>query len=145
MARQSQKTQATREAARPRDTQATLEGTATTQAGNGAGNGLANEEALAAMVRANELLLQGMNEMQREIVEFGQVRLREDFETQEALSQCQDLQEAFRLQADFAQKAFRQYSEETAKLMALSARIGRECWGPFTDATRATFQKTGTD
>ena len=149
MARQSQRTQATQEAGQPQDkpetVQAkTVETAETAETGNGAGNGLANDEALAAMVRANEVLLQGMTEMQREIVEFGNARLRHDIETQEALSQCQDLEQAFKVQAEFAQKAFQQYSEETAKLMALSAKIGRECWGPFTEVTRATLQKTGT-
>ncbi len=105
-----------------------------------AGDASANGEALEAMMRANEAMLQGMATMQREIMEFGNARLRQDLETQEALSHCDDLQEAYRLQADFAQKAMQQYAEETAKLIELSTRIGRDCWGPFEDATRAAMK-----
>ena len=134
MARQSQKTRAPQETAKAKE-----------ETGNGPAEDGTQDETLAAMMRANEVLFQGMTEMQRALLEFGNARLRQDLETQEALSQCRDLQEALRLQAEFAQKAFQQYSEETARLMQLSARIGRDCWGPFTEATRAGLQKTGTD
>lgn len=146
MARQSQKTQKAQEAGQAQEKPETLQDTAeeATEAITEAMiNGPANGEALAAMLRANEVLFQGLTAMQREIIEFGNARLRQDLETQEALSQCGDLQEAFRMQADFAQKALQQYSEETAKLMELSAKIGRDCWSPLADATRATFQAAG--
>lgn len=107
---------------------------------NGAGNGAANGEALEAMVKANEAMLQGLVAMQRELMEFGNARLRQDLETQEVLSHCSDLQEAYRVQAEFAQKAMQHYAQETAKLIELSTKIGCECWGPLEDASRAAMK-----
>lgn len=101
---------------------------------------MANAEALDVMIKANEAILHGMAEVQREVMAFGNARLREDIDTQDALSCCADLREAFQVQADFAQKAMQQYTEETAKLLSLSAKVGRDCWGPFEDATRAAFK-----
>lgn len=109
--------------------------------GNGANGaqGMPNGEALAAMMRANQVLLEGMTEMQREIMEFGNARLRQDLASQEELTNCKDIQEAFRMQAEFAQKAMQQYAEEMTKLVELSNKIGRECWAPWEDATRAAL------
>jgi hypothetical protein len=111
--------------------------------GNGAAGtqGMPNGEALAAMMRANQVLLEGMTAMQREIMEFGNARLRQDLETQEELKNCKDIQEAFRMQAEFAQKAMQQYAEEMSKLVELSTKIGRECWAPWEEATRATLNE----
>ena len=117
---------------------------ATRERDNGAGNGAVNEETLAAMMKANEAMLEGMVALQREIMEFGGARLQEDLETQSELAKCKDLQEAWKLQAEFAQKAMQQYTAETAKLVDLSAKISRECWSPFEAATRAALQQMTT-
>ena len=111
---------------------------------NGAGNGAVNEETLAAMLKANEAMLEGMAALQREIMEFGSARLQQDLETQGELAKCKDLQEAWKVQAEFAQKVMQHYSAETAKLMDLSAKMSRECWGPFEAATRAALQQMTT-
>ena len=139
MVRQTQKAQKVQGSPEAREPQKSRTSTAGMENGGGT-NGFANGEALAAMIKANEAMLAGYVAMQQEIAEFSNGRLRQDMENQEALTQCGDLQEAFRLQAEFAQKAMQQYAQETAKLIELSARIGRECWGPFEDATRATWQ-----
>ena len=101
---------------------------------------LAGGDTIAAMIRANQALVEGMTAMQREILEFGSARLREDLKTQEEMSHCTDMQEAFRLQADFAQDAMRHYAEQTAKLIELSNKISKDCWGPLEDVTRAAFE-----
>ena len=112
--------------------------------GNGSGNGMVNEETLAAMLKANEAMLEGMIALQREILEFGTARLHQDMEIQGELAKCKDLQEAWKMQAEFAQKAMQQYSAQTAKLVDLSAKISRECWGPFEAATRTALQQVKT-
>ncbi len=99
-----------------------------------------NTDALEAMIKANEAMLQGMAEMQREIMEFGSARLRLDVETQDALAHCADLQEAFQVQADFTQKAMLDYAEEVAKLLGLSAKVSCDCSSPFGHATRVAFE-----
>ena len=139
MARESKKAESPHEAEKS-ETKATNDGAA---GGNGAAGtqGMPNGEALAAMMRANQVLLEGMTAMQREIMEFGSARLRQDLETQEELKNCKDLQEAFRMQAEFAQKAMQQYAEEMSKLVELSTKIGRECWAPWEEATRATLNE----
>lgn len=137
MARESKKAESPHEAEKS-ETKSTNGGAA---GGNGAASvqGMPNGEALAAMMRANQVLLEGMTAMQREIMEFGSARLRQDLETQEELSHCKDLQEAFRMQAEFAQKTMQQYAEEMSKLAQLSAKIGCDCWAPWEEATRATL------
>lgn len=114
---------------------------ATAKQDNGAGNGTLNEETLAIMAKANEAMLEGMAALQREILEFGNARLQQDLEMQGELAKCGDLQEMWKKQAEFAQKAMQHYSAETAKLVDLSAKISRDCWGPFEAATRAALQQ----
>jgi hypothetical protein len=131
MARESKKAESPHEAEKS-EAKATNGGAAGAQ-------GAPNGEALAAMMQANQVLLEGMTAMQREIMEFGNARLRQDLASQEELSNCKDIQEAFRMQAEFAQKAMQQYAEEMSKLVELSSKIGRECWAPWEEATRATL------
>jgi hypothetical protein len=107
--------------------------------GDGAAESMVNTEALEAMIKANAAMLQGMAEMQREIMEFSSTRLRLDVETQEALAHCSDLREAFQVQADFTQKAMCDYVEQVAKMMNLSAKVSCDCRDPFEHATRAAF------
>ena len=116
----------------------------TVKQGDGGGNGAVNEETMAAMLKANEAMLEGMMALQREIMEFSSARVQQDLETQGELAKCTDLQEAWKVQAEFAQKAMQHYSAETAKLVDLSAKISRECWGPFEAATRAALQQATT-
>lgn len=140
MARQTKEMKQARESTETEETKTA----ATGKNGDGGSNGSTDGESLAAMIKANEVMLVGLVEMQREVAAFGNARLRQGMETQEALIHCSDLQEAFRLQVDFAQKAMQHYAEETSKLMELSAKVGRECWGPFEDATRVTPQDKAT-
>jgi phasin protein len=107
--------------------------------GDGTDEGMVNAQALEAMVKANAAMMQGMAEMQRQIMEFSGSRLRLDVETQEALAHCSDLREAFQVQADFTQKAMCDYAEQVAKLLNLSAKVSCDCRDPIEHATRAAF------
>ncbi len=118
----------------------TTETTETAPRGAGGDEDMTNTEALDAMIKANEVMLKGVAEMQREIMDFGKTRLNEDIDTQEALSSCADLQEAIQVQTDFTQKAIQQYADEMTKLLNLSARVGRDCWSPFEDAASVVFK-----
>ena len=96
----------------------------------------ANGETFRAIMKANEAMLEGMAAMGREIMEFRNERTRRDIETSESLMRCNDLEEAFRLQCDYAREASQQYFEEASRLMNLTAKIAREYWAPLEDRTR---------
>ncbi len=101
---------------------------------------MTNTEALDALAKMNRTMLDSMASLQREVMEFGNARLNRDLEHQEALSQCTNMQEAMQAHSDFAQQAMQHYADEMAKLLNLSAKVSRECWSPFEDATRAAFE-----
>ncbi|MFQ5776095.1 MAG: phasin family protein [Kiloniellaceae bacterium] len=102
-----------------------------------------NDETLKAVMKANEAVLEGMVTVGREIMEFGTARFRRDLETQGSLMRCKDVEEAFRVQCDYAREATQQYFEEVSKLMNLTAKIGRECWAPLEDRTREALHEIG--
>ncbi len=128
--------EASKESRKTRETKTTA-ASASSEGGTG---GTGNTKALEAMINANLAMLKGMAEMQREIMEFSNTRLRLDVETQEALAHCSDLREAFQVQSDFTQKAMRGYAEEAAKLMSLSAKVSNECRDPLEHATRIALE-----
>jgi phasin family protein len=99
-----------------------------------------NGENLKAMMRTNEAILEGLAELGREMIAFGNARLRQDLEASECLMGCKDAGEAFRLQVDFARTAGEQYYNEASKLMELANKMAKECWNPIEDRTQATFQ-----
>ena len=100
---------------------------------------MTNTEALDALAKMNRTMLDSMATLQREVMEFGNARLNQDLEHQETLSQCTNLQDAMQAHSDFAQQAMQHYADEMAKLLSLSAKVSRDCWSPFEDATRAAF------
>lgn len=100
----------------------------------------ANGENLKAMMRANEVVLEGLAELGREMIAFGNTRLREDMAASESLMGCKDASEALRLQMNFARSASEQYYTEAGKLMELATKMARDCWSPLEDRTQATLQ-----
>ena len=100
-----------------------------------------NGENWKAVMRAGEVMLEGMSALGREMMEFGNTRFRHDVETSESLMKCRGADEAFRLQCDFMREATQQYFEEAGKLTQLTARLTRECWAPIEDRTRAAIKE----
>ena len=64
--------------------------------------------------------LEAMADMNSEVVSFVADRIREDVKTQHALLHCKSAEEAQRIQLDFLEKAYEQYTVETGKLVKMS-------------------------
>ena len=98
-----------------------------------------NGRNLRAVMRANEVMLESMTAFGREVMEFGNTRLRHDLETSGSFMRCGDGMEAFGLQCDYLRLATQQYVEETNKLVSLGGRMAQDCWAPLEDRTRAAL------
>ncbi|WP_299560712.1 phasin family protein [uncultured Sulfitobacter sp.] len=64
-----------------------------------------------------------LTDMGTEISTFVTRRIKEDVEAQQALMQCRSPEEFQHVHAQFMQKAFDQYHEETGKLVELTERM----------------------
>jgi len=102
-----------------------------------------NGDNLKAIMQANEAMLAGMAEFGREMIAFGNTRLRQDMATSESLMCCTDAEKAFRLQCDFARTTSEQYFVEADKLMKLANKMAQECWAPLESRTRAALDSVG--
>ena len=100
-----------------------------------------NSDNLAAVMRSSEAVLQGMASLGNEVVSFAGKRIEENMATSQDLTQCRDVEQAFRLQCDFARKATEQYLEEARKMMDLASSMARESFTPFEERTRQTLRR----
>lgn len=120
---------------------------ASPEAGNGVPDFRAvfetNGAAFAAAVKASEAMLQGLAEMNREMMSFASERFRKSFETSESLMGCHDPAQAFSVQCDHAHKATQAYLEEATRLMSLAAKVSQECLQPIESQTRETLDQLG--
>lgn len=105
----------------------------------------ANGENWQAFMKAGEVWLQGMAQLNSEMMDFANRRLHDQFETQESLTQCKDLESAYRVNCDFAQKATQVYFEEANKLMSMAADLARQSMEPFETRTRETLRRFNGD
>jgi hypothetical protein len=104
-----------------------------------------NGENWKAVMKAGEVMLEGMTVLGREMMDFGNARFRHDVETSESLINCKGADDAFRLQCDFMREATQQYFEEAGKLTQLTARLTRDCWAPLEDRTRVALRQMNGD
>lgn len=95
-----------------------------------------NGENVTAAMSAGEAMLAGFAEVSQEMMTFANDRLRQDMEIAEALSQARSPEEIFEKQCSFAERAAKQYAEETSKLFAMMARIQQCCWAPVQERTK---------
>jgi phasin family protein len=100
-----------------------------------------NSDNLAAVMKSSEAVLQGMTSLGNEVVSFAGKRIEENMATSQDLTQCRDVEQAFRLQCDFARKATEQYLEEARKMMDLASSMARESFTPFEERTRQTLRR----
>ena len=105
----------------------------------------ANGENMQAFMKAGEAWLQGMADLNNEMMTFANRRLQEQAETRESLTQCKDLETAYRVNCDFAQKATQVYLEEATKLMSMAAELARQSMAPFETRTRETLRRLNGD
>ena len=102
----------------------------------------ANGAALAATMQASEAMLQGMAEINREMMNFATDRLRKGFETSESLMGCHDPAQAFGVQCDYARGATQAYLEEATRLMGLAAKVSDQCLESIEVQARENLART---
>jgi len=99
-----------------------------------------NGENVSAAMSAGEAMLAGFAEVSQEMVDFANARLRQDLEIAEEFSKARTPEEIFECQCSFAERAAKQYAEETSKLFAMMARIQQATWAPVQERTREALQ-----
>ena len=102
-----------------------------------------NGENMKAFMKANEVMLEGMATLGREMMEFGNNRLSHDLKASETLMQCHGADEAFRVQCDFARDAAQQYLDHATRLMNLTAQLTRQCWAPLQERAEGALEELG--
>ena len=98
-----------------------------------------NGDNINAVMSASEAMFAGMAEVSQEMMTFAGERMRQNLESSEALIKSKDPEEIFEKQCTIARYAAEQYVEETSKLMAMMARISRNCWAPMEKRTKAAL------
>jgi phasin family protein len=102
-----------------------------------------NGENVSAVMSAGEAMLSGLAEVSQEMMTFAGDRLRQDMECAEDFAKAKTPEELFEKQCSFAQRAARQYAEETSKLIAMMARIQQSCWAPMEARTKEALHDLG--
>lgn len=75
---------------------------------------------LNQFARFGTAMTQAFGEMGVEITSFLADRIKEDVKTQHEILHCKDIAELQRVQANFIETAFAQYTAETGKLVSIS-------------------------
>lgn len=103
----------------------------------------AGSTAMNALLKANDVMMQGMMAWSREMADFTHARLQEGAERSAALMQCTDPNAALALHRDFAAKATGQYLEEAGKLTTMAMQMASQCWTPIEEGARSAFGRIG--
>ncbi len=102
-----------------------------------------NQEAVQAMLMANQAMLNGWTAFNQEVMAFADHRLRAELGRTESLIGCNSPEEAVQLQASFVQAAGEDYLREAQKLMGMMMDISRDCWAPVEERTLQTMKAFG--
>jgi len=85
-----------------------------------------HEAGVSPVSRVGTEWVERMSDMGAEVLQFLAERVKTDVDFQHRLFHCKTMQEVHDLQMDFIQTAIDRYSEETGKLMEMSAKV----WTP---------------
>lgn len=102
-----------------------------------------NQDAVQAMLMANQAMLNGWTAFNQEVMAFADQRLRAELGRTESLIGCSSPEEALQLQASFVQAAGEDYLREAQKLMGMMMDISRDYWAPVEEQTRQTMKAFG--
>ena len=102
-----------------------------------------NQDAVQAMLMANQAMMNGWTAFNQEVMAFADQRLRAELGRTESLIGCSSPEEALQLQASFVQAAGEDYLREAQKLMGMMMDISREYWAPVEEQTRQTMKAFG--
>ena len=75
------------------------------------------------MVGIGSAWAQVVSDMSAEVIGFVAQRITEDVKTQHRILHCRDAGELRDIQAEFLQRAFNQYQDETGKLMRMASDV----------------------
>lgn len=78
--------------------------------------------------RAARAYFNGAAQMNKELTEFVNHRMRKDFECARLLMSSKNGEDAFSAQAGFVEEAIKDYAEETSKVFNLAADLAKEAF-----------------
>jgi hypothetical protein len=102
-----------------------------------------NQDAVQAMLAANQAMMDGWTALNQEMMAFADHRLREELGRTESLIGCNGPEEALQLQASFVQATGEDYLREAQKLMGMMMDISRDYWAPVEERTREAMKALG--
>jgi hypothetical protein len=91
-----------------------------------------NRAGIHATLQAREAILRATSSLAEELTSFAYKRLGADLETGCSLmNSSSDLEQAMKLQGQFAADAMRDYLEEMTRIAQLAAQTTRDVWAPL--------------
>ncbi len=93
-----------------------------------------------AFLQANEAIMKGMAALSSEMMDFSNRRLGEFTKRSESLVGCKDVDQAFRIQYEFAHTATQQYLDQTNNLLTVLAKMTEDFWAPLQEHTRQALR-----
>ncbi len=94
-----------------------------------------NSGNLDAFLQTNEAIMKGMAALSSEMMDFSNRRLSEFTKRSESLVGCKDVDQAFRIQYEFAHTASQQYLDQTNNLLAIFAKMTQNILNPLQEHT----------
>jgi phasin family protein len=98
---------------------------------------------LEAFVKASTILTEGMQEMARASLAFGQAAFAEGMENAKALAGVKSMREALDLQATFAKASTEKFVAETTKLSESSAKLAEKAMAPVIERVNLAVKTFG--
>ena len=98
-----------------------------------------NSGDLEAFLQANEAIMKGMAALSSEMMDFSNRRLGE-FTKSESLVGCKDVDQAFRIQCEFAQTATQQYLDQTTNMLSIMTKMTQDFLNPLQELTRQALR-----
>ncbi len=99
-----------------------------------------NSGDLDAFLQANEEIMKGMAALSSEMMDFSNRRLGEFTKRSESLVACKDVDQAFRIQYEFAHTATQQYLDQTNNLLAIFVKMTQNILNPLQEQTRQALR-----
>ena len=98
-----------------------------------------NSGDLDAFLQANEEIMKGMAALSSEMTDFSNRRLGE-FTKSESLVRCKEIDQAFRIQCEFAQTATQQYLDQTTNMLSIMTKMTQDFLNPLQELTRQALR-----
>lgn len=100
-----------------------------------------NKANVDAVVQASSIAAKGVEQMNREFMNFAQARLEANMNLAKKMFGAKTLREFFDAQTDFARQNFDTMMAESAKMTELSVKVSNEAMEPIQTQTNKTVEK----